>query len=242
MTPRLRKGEIVRLLAEPGGEGVVDEIAGPDDEGASWNVTVRFGTGVGARGLDSLVLLPEAALEPTGFAEDDRGQRVILDDVPAEDELRTCLELRFFTEIADGIDAARVAEEIERELVDILDGATVSIEAERHWSEPFNYELGVTIVPRGDPVEALRSIADAGGGGWLACRDDGWRCELWWSSAHDDDSILIVPEVHGAEVVFLPWSSPARRPVSERPLVAVDVPETVEEPDYDDPGSEELEA
>ena len=32
-------------------------------------------------------------------------------------------------------------------------------------------------------------------------------------------------KVHGAEVSFLPWESPARRPESERPLVAVQVAE-----------------
>ena len=92
--------------------------------------------------------------------------------------------------------------------------------------------------PLDNPVEALRLIAEAGGRGWIACRDDGWRCDLWWSAAGDEGAVFLAPEVHGAEVAFLPWTSPARRPESERPLVAVDVPESVEEPDYDEPEPE----
>ena len=122
------------------------------------------------------------------------------------------LELRLFTEITDGIEAARVAERIEQELVDLLGGATVTIEAERHWSEPYNYELAVGVTPHGDAIEALEILAEAGGNGWLACSDDGWRCDLWWSSARDPDAMLVVPEVHGAEVAFIPWSDPSRRP------------------------------
>jgi hypothetical protein len=159
------------------------------------------------------------------MAEDARGERVILDEHTPPDERRDCIELRLFTEITDGIDAARVAETIERELVELLGGAAVTIEAERHWSEPYNYELGVTIHPLDDPVEALRRLIDAGGDGWLSCRDDGWRCDLWWSDAADEDDSLIVPEVHGAELSFLPWRSPRRRPDDERPLVVVDVRE-----------------
>ena len=37
--------------------------------------------------------------------------------------------------------------------------------------------------------------------------------------------VLIVPEVHSAEVALVPWSSPCRRPDAERPLVTVDLPE-----------------
>ena len=115
--------------------------------------------------------------------------------------------------------------------MNLLGGATVSTEAERHWSQPYNYELHVSIVPEADPVEALQVLAEAGGDGWLACRDDGWRCELWWSSTRDPDAMLIVPEVHAAEVAFLPWSSPRRRPEPERPLVTVSLPhEPPEEP------------
>ena len=108
-----------------------------------------------------------------------------------------------FTEITDGIDAARVASEIEEELVELLGEADVSTEAERHWSEPYNYELTVTIVPARAAGEALQAVAAAGGEAWLACRDDGWRCELWWSSTRDPDAILIVPEVRAAEVAAL---------------------------------------
>ena len=82
---------------------------------------------------------------------------------------------------------------IERELTDLLGGATVSTEAERHWSEPYNYELAVTVMPHGDPVEALEILAEAGGNGWLACSDDGWRCDLWWSATRDPDAMLVVP-------------------------------------------------
>ena len=241
MKPRFRQGEIVRVLrapeevALPGSEGLVEEIAGPNDEGTGWSVTVRLGEGGGA---DSLVLFGEDDLEPTGMGENERGERTILEDLPLPGDPRNRLELRLFTEITDGIDAARLAETIERELIELLGGANVTIEAERHWSEPYNYELGVTVHPLDNPVDALRLIAEAGGHGWLACRDDGWRCDLWWSATRGEGAVLLAPEVHGAEVAFLPWSSPTRRPEGERPLVAVDLPETVEEPDYDEPEAE----
>ncbi|HWE82693.1 MAG TPA: hypothetical protein VG265_13670 [Gaiellaceae bacterium] len=244
MKPRFRQGEIVRVLgaseelALPGSEGLVEETAGPNDEGTGWNVAVRLG---GTEGGDSLVLLPETELEPTGMGENERGERTILDDLPQPEEPRNCLELRLFTEITDGIEAARVAETIESDLVELLGGAAIVIEAERHWSEPYNYELSVLVRPLDNPVDALRAIAEAGGRGWIAMRDDGWRCDLWWSATGDEDAVLIVPEVHGAEVAFLPWTSPVRRPQSERPLVAVDVPETLDEPEYVEPENEEPE-
>jgi hypothetical protein len=49
MKPRVRQGEIVRILHFPeavdlpGDEGVVEEVTGPNDEGTGWNVTVRLG-------------------------------------------------------------------------------------------------------------------------------------------------------------------------------------------------------
>ena len=58
------------------------------------------------------------------------------------------------------------------------------------------------------------------------------------------------PEVYAAEIAFLPWTSPDRRPESERPLVSVNVPQdppeeppggAVEEepPSNPEPGDEE---
>ncbi len=226
MSPRFRPQEIVRIVRAPGeagfpgAEAVVAEVSGPDEAGTAWNVTLRLG---GTAGADSLMTLSERELESTGLAEDERGRRVPLGTIPAPEEPRDRLELRLFTEVTDGIDAARVAETIERELATLLGGATVTTEAERHWSEPFNYELAVSILPHDDPIEALEILAEAGGEGWLACRDDGWRCDLWWSSSRDLDAMLIVPEVHAAEVAFIPWSSPARRPPESRPLVSVAV-------------------
>lgn len=219
----------------PGGEAVVAELAGPDEAGTAWTVTLRLGTTADG---DPLMTVSEKELESTGLAEDERGRRVPLGTIPAPEESRDRLELRLFTEITDGIDAARIAETIEHELTTLLGGATVTTEAERHWAEPFNYELAVSILPHDDPIEALEILAEAGGQGWLACRDDGWRYDLWWSSSRDLDAMLIVPEVHAAEIAFVPWSSPARRPPEERPLVAVavadDEPEEPEDTDERD--------
>jgi hypothetical protein len=226
MKPRFRPQEIVRLSRTPGeagfpgAEAVVAELAGPDEAGTAWNVTLRLG---GTSDGDPLMTVSERELESTGLAEDERGRRVPLGTIPTPEEPRDRLELRLFTEITDGIDAARIAETIEHELTSLLGGATVTIEAERHWAEPFNYELAVSILPHDDPIEALEVLAEAGGHGWLACRDDGWRYDLWWSSSRDLDAMLIVPEVHAAEIAFIPWSSPARRPPDERPLVSVAV-------------------
>jgi hypothetical protein len=227
----------------PSSEGVVEAVAGPNDEGTGWNLTVRIGEpGAG----DSLVSLPESALEATGLALDERGRRVPLAEGEAPDELGDRIELRLFTELVDGIAAARVAEEIERELLEELQGSTVTIVAERHWSEPYHYELAVTIAPHDDPVEALGWLALLGEGGWISSRDDGWRFDLWWSSPHGGDSLFLSTDVHGAEVSFLPWGSPRRRPEPERPLLAVPIRPGLEGPEEGDfgdldpePGDEE---
>lgn len=250
MRPRFRPQEIVRLIRPtgeagfPGSEAVVAELAGPDDSGTGWNVTLRLGA---TADVDPMLTVSELELESTGLAEDERGRRVPLGAIPAPEEPRDRLELRLFTEITDGIDAARIAETIEHELTALLGGATVTIEAERHWAEPFNYELAVSILPHDDPIEALEILAEAGGHGWLACRDDGWRYDLWWSSSRDLDAMLIVPEVHAAQIAFIPWSSPARRPPEDRPLVPVAVADDVPEEQLDldqesgdaEPGDEE---
>ena len=232
MKPRFGPGEVVRIVSAPanaaagGEEAVVEEVAGPNDAGTGWLLTLRLPSEAGA---DSMVVLAEEDVEPTGFAESPSGERVLLD--PEDPGPIDFLELRLFTEIADGTEAAKVASTIEHEIPALLGEATVTTEAERHWSQPCNYELAVSVGNLADPVEALQILAEAGGDGWLACRDDGWRVELFWSASRDPDAMLIVPEVHAAEIAFLPWSSPARRPEGERPLVSVDVPqEPPEEP------------
>ena len=140
------------------------------------------------------------------------------------------LQLRVVTPLTDSAAAAETAESIEHALRDLIGHCRISVEAERHWADPYHYELDVAVEPYGDPVEALQIVAEAGGDGWLSCIDDGWRCSLWWSRP-DEDSLFLVPHISGAEVVFLPWDDPSRRPESERPLVAVEVGEG-----YDDLG------
>jgi hypothetical protein len=220
--PRFRPGEIVRLAGRRGEEAVVEEIAGPNEAGSGWVLLLR------SRGGEP-TQLAEDGVEPTGLAEGEGGERVPLGAIPVEDEFCDRLELLLFTGITDGIEAASVAAAIERELADLMGGARVSTEAERHWSEPYNYELAVTVVPEGDAAEAFQILAEAGGEGWLGCRDDGWRCDLWWSATRDPDAMLIVPQVHAAEVAFVPWSSPARRAEAERPLVPVTADDELEE-------------
>ena len=246
---RFRPGEIVRLAHAPaasplaGAEGVVEELAGPDEEGRGWNLTLRVAE-VG--GHERLVSVPEAQLEPTGLVLDERGRRVPLRAGAPVGEPRDRIELRLFTEITDGIAAARAAEEVERELLGVLAGASVTIVAERHWAEPFNYEFAVSVEPHDDPVEAVGWFALVGDGGWIASRDDGWRFELWWCTTAERDSSFLVPEVHSAQLAFLPWRSPRRRPESERPLMAVLIQAGLAEPaepDVDrldpEPGNEE---
>jgi hypothetical protein len=231
MKPRFRPGEIVRIAGPAGAEGIVEQVAGPNDAGTSWLLEVRLRDGEDGR---EPLVLDQEDVESTGLAENELGEQVPLGG-GAGDEPGDMLELRLFTEIADGIEAARTAERIEEELSDLLGGATVTIEAERHWSEPYNYELAVSVAPHGDPVEALEILAEAGGNGWLACRDDGWRCELWWSAARDSEAMLVVPEVHAAELAFVPWSDPSRRPDEERPLVVVAIADDEpEEPEASD--------
>jgi hypothetical protein len=157
---------------------------------------------------DALWVLPEDDLESTAAYTEPQPERI------------DTLQLRLVTELADGVEAASVAERIDEELRAVVGPTILSIEAERHWLEPFYYELDVTVRPLGEAVAALRALVAVGRDGWLSCHDDGWRCDLWWN-AEDDEPGFLVPEVRGAEVTFLPWSSPARRPETERPLISV---------------------
>jgi len=184
----------------PLGEGVVEEVVGPSDDGGGWAVSVRAG--------DELWVLPEGDLESTAPRAD---------PVP---ERTDTLELRLVTDLTDIVEAAHVAEQIDEELRRVVGPAILVVEAERHWADPYYYELDVSVRPLRDALAALRAVVAAGGDGWLACTDDGWRCDLWWN-AEDDEPGFLVEEVRGAEVAFLPWSSPTRRPESERPLVTV---------------------
>jgi hypothetical protein len=209
----------------PAEEGVVEEVAGPDDAGTGWTVTVRMTETAGSPTVSSttLVSLPESALEATGLMLDGHGRRVPLvrREGAEPEECSDRIELRLFTAVTNGIAAAQVAEEIERELGSVVVDAALTTVAERHWSHPFPYEFAITIEPRDDPLELLGWLALAGDGGWLASRDDGWRFDLWWSSAGVPGAVFLVAEVHGAEVSLLPWRSPVRRREEERPLLAV---------------------
>lgn len=236
---RFRQGEVLRVARAPGeatlaaSEGVVEDVAGPNEDGTGWDVTVRIGeTGE----ADTLVSLPESKLEATGLALDERGRRVPLSAVPAPAELRDRIELQLFTEIVDGVAAARVADELERELLAVLPGAVITIVAERHWSQPYNYEFALGVEPLGDAVDALGWLALAGDGGWISSRDDGWRFDLWWSGSGGERAVFLVPDVHGAEVSFLPWQSPRRRPADERPLLAVPIRAGLDDPGESEPG------
>jgi len=203
--PRFRPGEAVRVVRQPEGaraplgEGVVEDVDGPAEGRAGWAVSVRVGT--------ALWVLPEDDLEAVAPSA-----------VTAPERIDT-LRLRLVTELTDGVEAARVAEQLETALRSVVGPATLELEAERHWADPYHYEFEVAIVPLGDAVSTLHALVAAGGDGWLSCRDDGWRCHLWWSAEHEDG--FLVPEVHGAELVLLPWGSPVRRPDEERPLVSV---------------------
>lgn len=221
MRPRFRQGEVVRLPASRRAplrdEAVVEEMVGPDEDGSAWLVLVWVEESSGAH---SLWTFREDELAPTGTAETDRGERVPADGLPSPEERYDTLRLRLFTELVDGVAAARVAEQVDAEVRSLAGPSIVSIEAERHWHEPYYYELEVSVRPLDDPVAALHALAEAGGDGWLSVSDDGWRCDLWWNGA-DCGSTLLVPEVRGAELTYLPWGSPRRRPEEERPLVAV---------------------
>lgn len=184
----------------PLGEGVVEDVVGPADGGAGWAVSLRVG--------NALWVLAEDDLEATAPQAEAQAERI------------DTLELRLVTELVDGVEAAHVAERIDEELRLVVGPSILTIEAERHWAEPYFYELDVSVRPLGDAVAALRALVAVGRDGWLSCRDDGWRCDLWWN-AEEDEAGFLVPEVRGAEVTFLPWGSPALRPESDRPLISV---------------------
>ena len=195
----------MRIVRQPEGarsplaEGVVEDLVGPTEGGTGWATAVRVG--------DALWVLAEDDLE----SMEPHAART-------QAERYDTLQLRLVTELTDGVEAARVAEQIDATLRELVGPTILEIEAERHWAEPYNYELDVIVRPLGDAIDALRALVDIGGNGWLSCRDDGWRCDLWWN-ADDDDPGFLVPEVRGAEISFLPWESPARRPEDDRPLV-----------------------
>jgi hypothetical protein len=207
--PRFREGELVRVVRQPHrtrtplDQGVVEDVVGPTEDGTGWAAAVRVG--------DELWVLAEDDLE----AAEPRGAAM-------QQERFDTLQLRLVTELTDGVEAARVAEEIDATLRELIGPAIVEIEAERHWAEPYNYELDVSVRPLGDAIAALRTLAELGGDGWLSCRDDGWRCDLWWNADDEDEPGFLVHEVRGAEIAFLPWESPARRPEEERPLVRLE--------------------
>jgi hypothetical protein len=188
----------VRVVGQANREAIVEDVVGPTEDGAGWAVSLRVG--------DELWVL----------AEDDLESVVVQADQPAERV--DSLELRLVTELADGVEAARVADRVDDELRAVVGPAILTIVAERHWAEPYFYEFDVSVRPLGDAVGALRALVAAGGDRWLSCRDDGWRCDLWWN-AEEHEAGFLVPEVRGAHVAFLPWSSPSRRPEGERPLV-----------------------
>ena len=198
----------MRVVRQPEGarspldEGVVEDVVGPTEDGRGWMTSVRIG--------DALWDLPDDDLE----SKEPHA-------VAAAEERYDTLQLRLVTELTDGVRAARVAEQLDEALRELIGPSILTIEAERHWAEPYNYELDVTVRPLGDAIAALRLLADAGGDGWLSCTDDGWRCDLWWNADEDEPGFL-VPEVRGAEIAFLPWESPARRPEQERPLVKLE--------------------
>jgi hypothetical protein len=221
MRPRFREGEIVRLSSRLGAgtdEGVVDDVAGPDEAGTRWLVSLWIDDP--GRGGRSLWVVPEDELEPTGLAETHDGSRVPVDALPSALERRSAVTLRVVTPLTDSGVAAQVAERIEHAIHELVGPCRLSVEAERHWSDPYHYELDLVVEPEGDPVAAMHAFAEEGAGGWLSCTDDGWRCSLWWSRP-DDDAVFLAPEIGGAEVSYVPWDDPSRRPEDERPLVAV---------------------
>ena len=207
--PRFREGELVRIVRQPDrarsplGEGVIEDVVGPTEDGTGWATAVRVG--------DELWVLAEDDLESAQPHA-----------VPVNEERFDTLQLRLVTELTDGVEAARVAEEIDATLRELVGPSILEIEAERHWAEPYNYELDVSVRPFGDAITALRALVDVGGDGWLSCRDDGWRCDLWWNVDDEDEPGFLVHEVRGAEITFLPWESPARRPEEDRPLVKLE--------------------
>ena len=158
MSRRFRPQEIVRIAGA--GPGRLPRRRGRRlrarrrrRRGHGLELTLRLG---GTADGDPLMTTARARARVDRARRGRARRRVPLGTIPVADEPRDRLELRLFTEVTDGIDAAAIAETIERELATLLGGATVTIEAERHWPEPFNYELAVSILPHDDPIERAR--------------------------------------------------------------------------------------
>ncbi len=98
--PRFREGEVVRIVRQPArarsplGEGVIEDVVGPTEDGTGWAAAIRVD--------DELWVLAEDDLESAGPPAS-----------PAQPERFDTLQLRLVTELTDGVEAARVADLIE---------------------------------------------------------------------------------------------------------------------------------
>src|SRR5262249_58301135 len=128
--PRFREGEIVGIHGS-GVEGVVDDVAGPDDDGLGWAVQVWVEQPERGR---TIWVVAETDLRPTGYAEGPDGERLPLNAVPPAAERRTLMQLRVVTSVTESSVAAEVAENIEESVRDLVGHCRIAIEAERHWA------------------------------------------------------------------------------------------------------------
>ena len=101
----------------PLGEGIVEDVVGPTEDGAGWAVSLHVG--------DELCVLAEDDLEA-----------VVVHPDPSPERVDT-LELRLVTELADGVEAARAADRIDEEIRGVITSkGTLDVLLETGWIRP----------------------------------------------------------------------------------------------------------
>jgi hypothetical protein len=220
VVPSFRSGEIVRVTALPddadaedgwvlGVQGRLDRPSGPNEAGTGWCYLVW----IRSRDDETLWIFDAADLSSCGTVATESGL-VPTDDVPLPPEMGDEITMRLVTSETDLVRAQAVEADVRKSVTLLLPGAQLLINPKRHWHEPFHYELMATI-DADDSWSAITTLRELGDGGWEALDDDGWQVDGWWSK-QSGGSVFLAAAVDDAAVVLQQWSTPRRRPVSQR--------------------------
>jgi hypothetical protein len=224
--PRFREGEVVRVerLGEGwksedawviGQEAVIHSISNPNERGTSWLYLVWIDEPEPTGRV--LWVVDQSDLTSLGLLEHDDGRRDPLPASPSPDEMHDEIYLRLVTDIRDETAARHVADAAAAALRRLVRVQTLDVEAERHWHEPFYYEVRLRLEVEGDVLAAFDRIIAEADSGWTRVDDDGWRCDGTWSQRDaESGSVLLDPQVEYAEIVASPWETVERRPAAQR--------------------------
>jgi len=222
VVPSFRSGEIVRVTSLPdganpkdgwvlGAQGRVDQPSGPNEAGTGWCYLVWISEQ--AADDERLWIFEEANLASCGTVATESGL-ISTDDVPLPPEMGDEVSMRLVTSETELARAQAVAADVRDAVTRLLPGAQFRIDAVAHWHEPFYYEL-MAVIEADDSWAVITALHEAGHDGWEQLDDDGWQVDGWWSK-RSGGSVFLVAAVEDASVVLQQWSTPRRRPVSQR--------------------------